>query len=246
MNLEKQIKKQKSILVVSKLRVLSVFPMALFISPADPNTITCKWGNLGIYSNFYHTHLPLVLLSNWQHLCFYEKYCFILIVVNSNFYVNGMPKQFNSVTMWSASLIGCISQLFSGLRADYYPLYNNLFIRVLLALLKFVHQDPSFSWIWVTLLSDGFCQINEMWTSAVIMLLASIIFSCSWFSWWLIEVQAILSKVNRSSSIRRKLAVQHVSLKAHHRKLKLGCTTCWFDNRPLKLNIKVPSYYLEI
>lgn len=27
--------------------------------------------------------------------------------------------------------------------------------------------------MWLTLLSDGFCQFNEMWTSAVIMLLAA-------------------------------------------------------------------------
>lgn len=69
--------------------------------------------------------------------------------------------------------------------------------------------------MWLTLLNDGFCQINEMWTTAVIMLLASIIFSCSWLSWWLMEAVVILSKVNRPKRIRCKLAFPYVSLKVH-------------------------------
>lgn len=74
--------------------------------------------------------------------------------------------------------------------------------------------------MWLTLLNDGFCQINEMWTSAVIMLLASIIFSCSWLSWWLIEAVVILSKVNRPKRIRCKLAFPYVSLKVHQNNME--------------------------
>lgn len=74
--------------------------------------------------------------------------------------------------------------------------------------------------MWLTLLNDGFCQINEMWTTAVIMLLASIIFSCSWLSWWLIEAVVILSKVNRPKRIRCKLAFPYVSLKVHQNNME--------------------------
>lgn len=47
---------------------------------------------------------------------------------------------------------------------------------------------------WLTaVLSDSFCQINEMWTSAVITLLAASYSFCSWLGWWLIEAVVTVS-----------------------------------------------------
>lgn len=70
--------------------------------------------------------------------------------------------------------------------------------------------------MWLTPpLTDGFWQINEMWTSAVITLLAGIIFSPPCISRWLIVRVAILSKVKNLWATDVKLAAMGSVLETH-------------------------------